>query len=116
MLLPLAAATLLITACGSKPAQPAREGSVNVNPSSLSLSDAAVTQVVTVTSDCDWGVASGDKDWYTVSPSGGTAGTTPVTVKISEYKGYDTRSTSLRSAMEPTSWKCRCPRRARTSP
>ncbi len=92
LLLPLAAATLLITACGSKPAQPASAGTLSVNPSSLSVADAATTETLTVTADCDWGVAASDKEWCTVSPSGGVAGTTPVTVKIAENKTYDTRS------------------------
>ena len=95
LLLPLAAATLLITACGSKPAQPATEKSLSVNPSSLSLSDASSTETVTVTAEGDWGVSVSDRDWLSVSPSGGVAGTTPVTVKIAENKTYDTRTGSI---------------------
>lgn len=92
LLLPLAVATLLISACGSKPAQPASAGSLSVNPSSLSLADVAATETITVTADCDWGVSVTDKEWCTVSPSGGVSGTTPVTVKITENNTYETRT------------------------
>ena len=95
LLLPVAAATLLITACGSKPAQPASAGTLSVNPASLSVADAATTETLTVTADCDWGVAASDKEWGTVSPSGGVAGTTPVTVKITENNSYETRTNTL---------------------
>ena len=92
LLLPLAVATLLISACGSKPAQPASAGTLSVNPSSLSLADAAATETITVTADCDWGVSVTDKEWCSVTPSGGVSGTTPVTVKITENNTYETRT------------------------
>lgn len=95
LLLPIASATLLITACGSKPAQPASAGTLSVNPSSIDGGDMAFTSVITVTADCDWGVAATDKDWCSVSPSGGVAGTTPVTVKITENTTSETRTNTL---------------------
>ena len=95
LLLPLAAATLLITACGSKTPQPEPARTLSVSPASLSVADGATTQTVTVTANCDWGVAATDKEWCTVSPSGGVAGTTPVAVKIAENNTYETRMNTL---------------------
>lgn len=95
LLLPFAAATLLITACGSKPAQPASAGTLSVNPTSLEASDAAEVKTLTVTADCDWGVAVSDKEWCSVSPSGGVAGTTPVTVKIAQNTTYEPRENTI---------------------
>lgn len=95
LLFPAAVAALLITACGSKPAQPAPEGSLGVNPASLETDEAADVQIITVTADCDWGVAVSDKTWCSVSPSGGVAGTTPVTVKIAENGTYESRTNTI---------------------
>ena len=95
LLLPVAAATLLITACGSKPAQPASAGSLSVNPTSLEVEEAAAVKTITVTADCDWGVAVSDKEWCSVSPSGGVAGTTPVTVKIAQNTTYEPRENTI---------------------
>ena len=82
LLLPLVAATLFITACacGNKADEPAPVGTLSVNPASLSLTDAAATATVTVNANCDWGVSAADKDWCTVTPSGGVSGTSTVTV------------------------------------
>lgn len=95
LLLPLAAATLLITACGSKAPLPTPEGTLSVSASSLSLTDEASTQTVSVTANCDWGVSVEDKEWCYVFPSGGTSGTTDVTVKIQENNTYETRTNTL---------------------
>ena len=95
LLLPIASATLLITACGSKPAQPASAGTLSVNPASLNLADAAATETITVTADCDWGVSVTDKEWCSVTPSGGVSGTTPVTVRIAENNTYETRTNTV---------------------
>ena len=96
LLLPIASATLLITACGSKPAQPASAGTLSVNPSSLNVTYEATTEVLTVTADCDWGVSvGGDKDWCSVSPSGGIAGTSPVKVTLSTNRTGKERENTI---------------------
>lgn len=97
LLMPIASATLLITACacGTKADEPAPAGVISVNPTSLALADAAATETITVTANCDWGVSAADRDWCTVSPSGGVSGTSTVTVKVLENNTYDTRSTTI---------------------
>ena len=95
LLLPLAAVTLLITACGSKPPVPDPVGTLTVTPSALTLSDAAATEALSVTANCDWGVSVDQKDWCSVSPSGGVEGTSAVTVKVQENKAYEPRTATV---------------------
>ena len=69
---------LFATACGKPvPDVPVDEGKANLTLSceSISVSSDAAQQVVTVTSEEDWGVAPEDKSWISVSPSGGGKGT-----------------------------------------
>ena len=89
---------LLATACGKPgPDVPVDEGKANLtlNCESIIVSSDAAQQVVTVTSDGDWGVAPEDKSWISVTPSGGGKGTSDVLVKIDENKTGDVRESSL---------------------
>ena len=62
-LLLLCAATLLTTGCGGKTPMPEPvTPSLSVSPATLSLSDAAAPETITVTANCDWGVSAADKD------------------------------------------------------
>ena len=82
--------------CSEKPAQVDKvAGTLSVDKESVSVSNAAAKVIIKVTSDCDWGISSGDNTWVTVSPSGGIAGTTDVNVKISENTTGDVRQTAL---------------------
>ena len=94
-LLLLFAATLLTSACGSKPPVPDPVGTLTVTPSALAFSDAAATEILSVTANCDWGVSVDQKDWCSVSPSGGVEGTSPVTVKVQENGTYEQRSATV---------------------
>ena len=83
-LLLLLAATLLIPSCGGKPKDdPVKEEpSLTVAPPSLSATYEAAVQTLSVTANCDWGVSVSDKDWCSVSPSGGIKGTSTVKVTL----------------------------------
>lgn len=96
-LLLVAAATLFsssCTGCQKDPDQPT-EGSLSFQPVELSLSEEAWEGEITVTADCDWGVAASDKDWCSVFPSGGVSGTTTLKVSVKENKGTTPRENTL---------------------
>ncbi len=94
LLLSLTAATLFTAACGSKPVVPA-EASLSVVPEAVNASWEAVTETLSVTASGDWGVSSADKDWCTVSPSGGVAGTAPVKVTLQPNRTGQIRETTI---------------------
>ena len=83
-LLPLLAATLLnlSCACGRDPVPSPSDATLKVSPSGVDVSYEAQTVVLSVTASGDWGVAVADKDWCTVSPSGGIKGTSEVKVSL----------------------------------
>lgn len=56
---------------------------ISCSPETINLSHEAATATVEVTADSDWGVYA-DADWCKVSPSGGIAGTTKLTVTVTE--------------------------------
>lgn len=95
-LLLLCAATLLTTGCGGKTPMPEPvTPSLSVSPATLSLSDAAATETFTVTANCDWGVSLSEREWGSISPSGGIAGTSKVTLKIQENNTYEPRTNTI---------------------
>ncbi len=95
LLLPAVAATLFNCSCGSEPVPSAAAGTLSVNPSSVNATYEAATVTLSVTSDCDWGVSVADKDWCSVSPSGGVKGTNPVTVTLATNRSGSARTTTL---------------------
>ena len=96
-LLLLWAATLLTCSCDGKPKDdPVVETpSLSVSPTSLSVSYEAGTQMLTVTANCDWGVSATDKEWCSVSPSGGIKGTSSVKVTLTANRTGQERETTL---------------------
>jgi hypothetical protein len=94
-LLLLCAATLLTSACGSKPPVQEESGTLSVSPGSISLTDAAATESITVTANCDWGVSVEDKEWCSVSPSGGVKGTSVVKLTVKENTTYESRTNTV---------------------
>ena len=84
-LLLLLAATLLnlSCACGQDPVPSPSEITLSVNPAGVDVNYEAQTVVLSVTATGDWGVAAADKEWCTVSPSGGIKGTSDVKVTLS---------------------------------
>lgn len=90
-------AALTVVCCGGTKDQPEPSGKYNLSLSEESLSTdyGAHSWNITVTSDCDWGVSSGARDWCTVSPSGGISGKSVVTVTLTENKTGVARETVL---------------------
>ena len=96
-LLLLLAATLLTHSCNGKPKDdPVKETpSLSVTPTAVSAGWEAGTETVTVTANCDWGVSVADKEWCSVSPSGGITGTSPVKVTLTANRTGQERETVL---------------------
>ena len=95
-LLLLLAATLCTTACDGKPSEiPEEVASLTVSPSSVSASWDASSVDITVTASCDWGVSAADKDWCSVSPSGGIKGTSTVKVNLQPNRTGKVRKTAI---------------------
>ena len=93
-LLPLCAATLFFSSgCGSDPVPSATEATLSVSPSSVNVNYEAQTAVLTVNATGDWGVSSADKDWCTVTPSGGIKGTSEVKVNLATNRTGKERET-----------------------
>ena len=95
-LLLLCAATLFTTcSCeGNTPVEPA-EATLSVAPTAVNAGWEAGTETVTVTASGDWGVSSADKDWCSVSPSGGIKGSSPVKVSLQANRTGKDRETVL---------------------
>ena len=95
-LLLLCAATLFTTcSCeGNDPIGPAGT-TLSVAPTAVDANWEAGTQTVTVTASGDWGVSSADKDWCSVSPSGGIKGSSPVKVTLQANRTGKERETTL---------------------
>lgn len=74
---------------------PQPEKTLSVDVQELVFTGAADTKTIKVVANCDWGVSSNDKEWLTVSPSGGTEGTSSIRVSVTENKASQARSTSL---------------------
>lgn len=97
-LLLLCAATLLnfSCGCGSEPVpSPPAEVTLSVNPSSVNASYEAQTVVLTVNATGDWGVAAADKEWCSVTPSGGIKGTSDVKVTLATNRTGKVRENTV---------------------
>ena len=94
-LLLLCAATLFTTACDGKTVVPPAEATLSVTPQAVDVSWEGVTETLSVTSSGDWGVSSADKDWCTVSPSGGVQGNSPLKVTLQPNRTGKERETTL---------------------
>ena len=94
LLLPLAAATLLNCSCGQEPV-PSDNATLSVTPATVSVNYEQQAATLEVTASGDWGVSSADKDWCSVSPSGGIKGTTSVKVSVSTNRSGKNRETKL---------------------
>ncbi len=83
-LLLLCAATLFnfSCGCGTEPVPSASDVTLTVSPSSVDADYEAQTVILSVTATGDWGVSAADKDWCTVTPSGGIKGTSEVKVAL----------------------------------
>ena len=95
-LLLLCAATLFTTcSCeGNTPVEPA-EATLSVAPTAVNAGWEGGTETLSVTASGDWGVSSADKDWCTVSPSGGVKGDSPLKVTLQPNRTGEERETTL---------------------
>jgi hypothetical protein len=94
-LLLLCAATLFTAACDGKPVLEPAEATLSVAPTAVNATWEAVTETLSVTASGDWGVSSADKDWCTVSPSGGIKGNAPLKVILQANRTGQERETVL---------------------
>ena len=96
-LLLLCAATLFTSSCDgkSKDDPVAETPSLSVAPSSVDVTYEATTAELTVTANCDWGVSAADKDWCSVSPSGGIKGTSTLKVKLEANRTGEVRKNTI---------------------
>ena len=94
-LLLLCAATLFTAACDGKPVVEPAEATLSVAPQAVDATWEAVTETLSVTASGDWGVSSADKDWCTVSPSGGIKGNAPLKVILQANRTGEERETTL---------------------
>ena len=83
-LLAIAALLASSSGCEKTPQPETSVDSVEITPETLTVSYEKTEQTITVTSNCDWGVSPDNKEWLSVTPSGGGAGTTNVKVSIAE--------------------------------
>ena len=95
LLLPLAAATLFNCSCGQEPVPSGADATLTVNPASVDVNYEQQVATLEVTASGDWGMSSADKDWCTVSPSGGIKGTTTVKVSLATNRSGKNRETKL---------------------
>ena len=96
-LLLLCAATLFnfSCGCGTEPVPSASETTLTVSPSSVNTNYEAQTAVLSVNATGDWGVSSADKDWCTVTPSGGIKGASEVKVNLVTNRTGKERETTV---------------------
>lgn len=90
-----------LVSCGEKPHEPEKPvEKIDVTPESISVSYEKTEKTFTVSANCDWGVFADNKEWISVTPSGGSAGSTTVKVTIAENKTQTVRESgiSLRSS------------------
>jgi hypothetical protein len=93
-LLLFAAATLLTHSCDGKPPVPS-ETTLSVAPSVVNAVWNEEPVVLSVTASGDWGVFSADKDWCTVSPSGGIASSSSVKLTLQPNRTGQERETTV---------------------
>lgn len=92
----LVLAATCFSACRQPDPAPApQETLISLNTEMISVQHEAADVNVKVTADGDWGVTSKDKSWVNVTPGGGIAGTSDITVRIYENKTGDVRETEL---------------------
>ena len=96
-LLLLCAATLfnLSCGCGQEPVPTPSEITLSVNPSCVNVNYEEQTVVLSVTATGDWGVSVADKEWCSVSPSGGIKGSSEVKVNLSANRTGKVRENTV---------------------
>lgn len=87
--------TIFHLGCAETPQEDkTNEVTIVPTPAELFFSHQAATETISIEADFDWGISS-QVDWLSVKPSGGIAGTTKVTVTVTENKGNAVREAEL---------------------
>lgn len=86
---------VLFASCQKPEPSPSPDVALTLGVEEVFVQHEATEVTVAVTADGDWGVSSQDKDWLTVTPSGGGKGTSDVLLKISENMTGDVRKSSV---------------------
>lgn len=74
---------MLVASCGEKTTEPVNKGgTVQLNPTELTLDFEEQETYITVTADADWGSTVEDPSWCSVYPTGGVKGETKVKVTV----------------------------------
>lgn len=96
-LLLLCAATLFSFSCGcgTEPVPSTSEATLTVSPTSVNVPFEAQTATLSVNATGDWGVSVADKDWCSVTPSGGIKGTSEVKVTLATNRTGKERETTV---------------------
>ena len=96
-LLLLCAATLFSFSCGcgTEPVPSTSEATLTVSPASVNVTFEAQTVALSVNATGDWGVSVADKDWCSVTPSGGIKGTSEVKVTLATNRTGKERETTV---------------------
>ncbi|MBO5708964.1 MAG: family 16 glycosylhydrolase [Bacteroidales bacterium] len=83
MITRLLAIAIMFASCGSPTDEPINKaGSVQINPTELTLDFEGQETYVTVTADTDWGSTVADPSWCSVYPTGGIKGETKVKITV----------------------------------
>jgi len=85
---------MVLFGCNKETPEPTPVVSIEISSEKLDVTYEASVQTLSVTTNCDWGVASSES-WCTVSPSGGISGTTTLQVKIASNEGKESRTAIL---------------------
>ena len=89
------AAALLLGNCSCQEKPEEDNSTLTVTPAKIEAPAEAAEFELSVTADCSWGVTAEDKDWCTVSPTGGIKGTSTVKVSVATNRGSAERTNKL---------------------
>lgn len=90
------AAVLSLTACGGGDDDNSGGGmaiiQLSATPASINVAAEGGSSSISVSADREWAAfATNSESWFTVSPTSGKAGTSAITVKVSENMNYEAR-------------------------
>ncbi len=85
---------LLVGGCNKPEEQGKTEINIQATPERVVVGNEATKTTLTITAERDWGIYS-NAEWCRVSPTGGIAGTTAVSVSVDENKSNGRREATL---------------------
>ncbi|MDD4481587.1 MAG: BACON domain-containing carbohydrate-binding protein, partial [Bacteroidales bacterium] len=90
-------ASFVLATCGCNGGngpEPSDDPQIEISETELDFGYASESRSLTVTSNCEWGVTSG-QSWCTTFPTGGLEGTTTLTVNAAENRSGEDRTCVL---------------------